>query len=84
MHGEGSRPDVEALTTTETYHWYAGSALRMLLLRPDGSVAEPVLGPGLDAGERPQVVVPAGTWQGSGPVGASSGVWPAGTHHSVI
>lgn len=63
---------LHALTTTETYHWYAGSALRMLLLRPDLSVAEPVLGPGLDAGERPQVVVPAGTWQGSGPVGAWS------------
>lgn len=60
---------LHALTSTETYHSYAGSALRLLLLHPDGVVEEPVLGPDLAAGERPQVVVPAGTWQGSSPAG---------------
>ena len=69
-------PDFSALhrlNATETYHWYAGSALRLLLLRgSDGQVDEPTLGPDLDAGERPQVVVPAGTWQGSTPAGAWS------------
>jgi predicted cupin superfamily sugar epimerase len=35
----------------------------MLLLHPDGSVERPVLGTDVAAGERPQVVVPAGTWQ---------------------
>lgn len=59
------------LTSTETYHWYGGSPLRLLLLHPDGAVDEPVLGPGLAAGQRPQVVVPAGTWQGS----SSDGAW---------
>lgn len=63
---------LHALASTETYHWYAGAPLRMLLLRPDGGVAEPVLGPDLAAGCRPQVVVPAGTWQGSAPDGAWS------------
>lgn len=60
---------LHTLTATETYHWYAGSPLRLLLLCPDGGVDEPVLGPDLVAGQRPQVVVPAGTWQGSSPAG---------------
>ena len=65
-------PDFSAmhrLAATETYHWYAGSPLRLLLLGADGQVAEPVLGPELAEGQRPQIVVPAGTWQGSGPAG---------------
>ncbi|HLU56870.1 MAG TPA: cupin domain-containing protein [Pseudonocardia sp.] len=59
------------LTATETYHWYAGSPLRLLLLGPDRRVDEPVLGADLAAGQRPQLVVPAGTWQGS----SSTGEW---------
>ena len=65
-------PDFSALhrlSATETYHWYAGAPLRLLLLDADGQVTEPVLGPDLTAGQRPQVVVPAGTWQGSSPAG---------------
>jgi uncharacterized protein len=61
---------LHALAVTETYHWYAGAPLRLLLMHPDGSSDEPVLGPDLAAGQRPQVVVPAGTWQGSSPAGA--------------
>jgi uncharacterized protein len=68
-------PDFSALhvlSAVETYHWYGGSPLRLLLLHDDGRVDEPILGPDLDAGERPQLVVPAGTWQGSAPAGAWS------------
>ncbi len=68
-------PDFSALhvlSATETYHWYAGSPLHLLLLHPDGHVSEPTLGSDLGAGERPQFVVPAGTWQGSAPAGAWS------------
>ena len=67
-------PDFSALhrlSATETYHWYAGAPLRLLLLDADGRVTEPVLGPDLAAGQRPQLVVPAGTWQGS----SSTGEW---------
>jgi predicted cupin superfamily sugar epimerase len=63
---------LHALTGVETYHWYGGSALRLLLLHPDGRAAEHVLGPDLAAGQRPQLVVPGGTWQGSSPAGAWS------------
>jgi predicted cupin superfamily sugar epimerase len=69
------QPEFSALHTlaaTETYHWYAGAPLRLLLLHPDGTVGEPVLGPDVAAGQRPQLVVPAGTWQGSSPGGAWS------------
>jgi predicted cupin superfamily sugar epimerase len=38
---------LHALGSAETYHWYAGSALRMLLLHPGGRIEQPVLGPDL-------------------------------------
>lgn len=57
------------LDATEVYHWYAGAPLGLLLLHPGGAVTEPVLGPDLAAGHRPQLVVPAGVWQGSAPRG---------------
>lgn len=63
---------MHALASTEIYHWHAGAPLRLLLLHQDGGVTEPVLGPDLAGGERPQVVVPAGTWQGSSPDGTWS------------
>jgi hypothetical protein len=53
------------LTSTEVFHHYAGEPAQMLLLHDDGAVTEPVLGIDLAAGERPQVVVPPGTWQGT-------------------
>jgi uncharacterized protein len=62
---------LHVLDGVEVYHWYAGSPLRMLLLHPGGEVAEPVLGPDVAAGQRPQVVVPGGVWQGS----SSAGAW---------
>jgi predicted cupin superfamily sugar epimerase len=63
---------LHALGAAETYHWYAGAPLLLLLLHPGGAVEEPVLGPDIAGGQRPQVVVPAGTWQGSSPDGAWS------------
>ena len=45
---------------TEIWHWHAGAALE-LALSADGHSRESVtLGPGLDVGERPQVLVPTG------------------------
>jgi len=43
-------PDFSALhvlSAAETYHWYGGSPLRLLLLHDDGRVDEPILGPDL-------------------------------------
>jgi hypothetical protein len=60
---------LHALDGVETYHWYAGSPLRLLLLHPGAQVEQLVLGPDLSAGAKPQIVVPAGVWQGSSPLG---------------
>jgi predicted cupin superfamily sugar epimerase len=49
----------------EIFHHYLGEAVEMLLLHPDGRGEIVRLGKDLDAGERPQVVVPGGVWQGS-------------------
>jgi hypothetical protein len=60
---------LHALDGVETYHWYGGSPLRMLLLHPEGQIEQPVLGPDLAAGARPQIIVPAAVWQGASPLG---------------
>ncbi len=61
-----SAPEFSAphrLDRVEIWSFHAGAAAAMLLLHPDGSVTRPVLGLDVARGERPQVVVPAGTWQ---------------------
>ncbi len=55
----------------ETYHFYGGAPLRLLLVdEATGGISEPVLGMDLEAGQRPQLTVPAGVWQGSSSLGA--------------
>jgi predicted cupin superfamily sugar epimerase len=60
---------LHVLEATEVYHFYDGAPLRMLLLHPDGRIEQPVLGRDLAVGQRPQLAVPAGVWQGSSSVG---------------
>lgn len=59
------------LAGPELYHFYAGSPVRITMLGPGGSFREHLLGPEVLAGQRPQVLVPAGVWQGS----SSTGSW---------
>jgi uncharacterized protein len=49
----------------EVFHHYAGDAVEMLQLFPDGSSRVLLIGKDLAAGERPQVLAPAHVWQGS-------------------
>ncbi|WP_073489005.1 cupin domain-containing protein [Streptoalloteichus hindustanus] len=60
------------LAHPEVFAHHVGAPARMFLAHPDGRVEEPVLGPDIDAGQRPQVVVPAGTWQATETLGAWS------------
>jgi predicted cupin superfamily sugar epimerase len=54
----------------EVWHFYAGAPLRLQI--SDGrSVDEHILGSDLDAGQRPQVVVPTMAWQSA----VSTGAW---------
>ncbi|MBC8365581.1 MAG: cupin domain-containing protein [Actinobacteria bacterium] len=66
---DGDFSAMHRLDGPEVYHHYAGAPAALLLLFPDGSAAEVILGDDLGAGQRPQVVVQAGVWQGSSTLG---------------
>ena len=53
------------LTVDEVWHFYLGDPIELLLLHDDGSWSQPVLGSAVLDGERPQLVVSAGTWMGA-------------------
>jgi uncharacterized protein len=53
------------LKSDEVFHLYEGGPLEILRLFPDGRSDVARLGLDLAAGERPQAVVPAGTWFGT-------------------
>jgi uncharacterized protein len=57
--------EMHRLKSDEVFHFYAGDAVEMLQLLPDGSGRREVIGNDLAKGERPQVVVGRGVWQGS-------------------
>ncbi|MEF2230878.1 MAG: cupin domain-containing protein [Pseudodesulfovibrio sp.] len=52
------------LETDEIFHFYLGDPCEMVHLHPDGRGETLRLGANLGAGERPQIVVPRGSWQG--------------------
>lgn len=48
----------------EIFHFYAGAPARIHILGPEqGEARQPLLGIALDEGQRPQILVPGGTWQ---------------------
>ncbi len=55
------------LRTDETWHFYSGSPLELLLLYPDGHGRVVTLGAAVLAGELRQFTVPQGVWQGALP-----------------
>ena len=57
------------LAGPELWHHYAGAAVEMLLLEPDGAVNRPVLGDDLAGEQRPIVAVPTGVWMAAGTIG---------------
>ena len=58
-----SRSLFHRLAFDEVWHFYRGDPFRLVLLHPDGSSAELVMGPDLLAGQVVQLVIPAGVWQ---------------------
>jgi predicted cupin superfamily sugar epimerase len=63
--------EMHVLESDEIFHHYAGDPVEMLQLFPDGSSRHVVIGKDLRAGERPQVAVPRGIWQGSRLLGSA-------------
>ncbi len=53
------------LRSDELFHLYEGGPLAVLLLAPDGTSRIETLGLDLAGGQRPQLVIPAGTWFGT-------------------
>jgi predicted cupin superfamily sugar epimerase len=64
----GDRSHWHRIDSAEVWHWYAGAPLE-LLLAAGGPPTTLVLGNDLAAGQRPQGVVPRGTWQSAGSLG---------------
>lgn len=62
---ENSFSHMHRLAADEIYHFYMGDGLEILLLYPDGRAECRILGPGIARGEVPQLLVPAGVWQGT-------------------
>lgn len=48
----------------EIFHFYAGDPVSMVQITPKGELTKHTLGIDFASGERPQVVVPRGVWQG--------------------
>jgi uncharacterized protein len=53
------------VASTEIFHFYLGDPVRMLHITPGGTGRCLVIGTDIAAGQRPQVVVPRGVWQGT-------------------
>ena len=69
--GAADASALHRLPGAEVWHHYAGAPVRLLALAPDGTTTEHRLGDDLLAGERPQVVIAGGVWQGA----ISAGAW---------
>lgn len=65
----GHVSELHVLPGDEIFHFYLGAPVTMLQLHPDGTGRNIVLGNDLLAGQVPQLVVPAGVWQGTRLVG---------------
>jgi uncharacterized protein len=56
--------EMHVLASDEIFHFYLGDPVEMLQLQPFGRSEVFSLGPDLNTGQRVQLVVPAGVWQG--------------------
>ena len=62
-HQPHSASSFHKLPSDEIWHFYSGDPLRLVLLHPDGSSEDVILGLDFADGQRVQFVVPALTWQ---------------------
>lgn len=61
----GSVSRMHRVRSDEVFHHYLGAPVTQLQISGAGDCAVVSIGPNLAAGHRPQVVVPAGVWQGA-------------------
>jgi predicted cupin superfamily sugar epimerase len=65
----GERSHWHRIDAVEIWHWYAGTALELEIAQEDGRRETVRLGSDLNAGERPQAIVPAHAWQAAQSLG---------------
>jgi hypothetical protein len=65
----GERSHWHRIDAAEVFHWYAGAPLPLDMAPENGTRQRILLGNDLAAGERPQAVVPAHTWQAAESLG---------------
>jgi predicted cupin superfamily sugar epimerase len=61
----GTFSEMHKLKSDEMFHFYAGDAVEQLQLFADGTGERVLIGNDLATGERPQVMVRRGVWQGA-------------------
>lgn len=67
---EGQYSQWHRVSSDEMWHYYAGQALRLEIILPDGAFSSHELGSDILAKQRPQCLVPAQSWQRAFPLGA--------------
>jgi uncharacterized protein len=65
--GEISRP--HRIDAAEAWHFYRGAPLELTIAEEGTPAVCHILGPDIENGERPQIVVPPYAWQGAKPLG---------------
>jgi len=56
---------IHRVCSDEIFHFYFGDPVEMLLLYPGGRSKTILLGPDIEEGQHPQLLVPKNVWQGS-------------------
>lgn len=67
---EGEVSLLHRIDAVEIWHFYRGAPLELTIVEEGEPARRQVLGGQIEKGERPQIVVPAGAWQGARPLGA--------------
>ncbi|MDE2266911.1 MAG: cupin domain-containing protein [Alphaproteobacteria bacterium] len=65
--GEVSAP--HRIDAVEVWHFYRGAPLELTIEEPGQEAVRHILGPDVERGTHPQIVVPAGAWQGARSLG---------------
>ena len=67
---EGEASARHRIDAAEVWHFYRGAPLELTIREEGKEAVRLVLGPDVEKGERPQIVVPPGAWQGARSLGA--------------
>ncbi|PQA88411.1 cupin [Marinicaulis flavus] len=65
----GERSHWHRVDATETWHYYAGAGLRLSLSEDGKTRKDAILGPDLNKGEAPQIILPPLCWQAAESLG---------------